>query len=198
MNESSAKVLRNGVLRWIGVAAAFALLLLAPTTGSAQEACIKQVSGAPTIDGVVAPGLLSAGCTPDPVWATVSPGEFQPGSSLPRAHLYLAYHPGSSTLSVGVTVSGDGDLSNQDYVSLFFDADNNNAYNDGDFALRFQGTSEVQIETGVECDQATGNILYYRFVGEGEGGGWDPPTLNPAGVDAKVAYDFDSSTDRLP
>lgn len=166
-------------------------LLAVPAAGDAQLVCIKEVASAPVIDGVVASGLPSTGCTPDAVWGGVSPGEFQPGASVPQAHLYLAFHPGTSTLAAGITVHGDEDLSDQDYVSLFFDADNNNTWNEGDFVVRVQvGVPASKIESGIACDQATGNVSYFEHTGEG----W-VEVSPPATIQARVAYDFDTGAD---
>lgn len=192
MKQRIAKGLGTRANRWVGFSSAVLVVLLAtPFKGIGQNVCIKEVSTAPAIDGVVATGLPSPGCSPDAVWGGVSPGEFQPGASLPQGHLYLAFHPGTSTLAIGITVHGDEDLSGQDYVSLFFDTDNSNSWNDGDFVVRVQvGAPASKIQSGVACNVPTGNITYF----ERSGGAW-METAPPAVVQARVAYDFDSGTD---
>ncbi|NNF59396.1 MAG: hypothetical protein HKN04_14265 [Rhodothermaceae bacterium] len=166
------------------------LALLSVLLGSAQaqNVCIKEPSAAPPVDGVVAPGLASGGCAVDAVWGGVSPGAFQPDDSLPAASLYLAYR--ASSLYVGLAVQGDEDLSDQDYILLYFDADNSNAFDSGDFVLRIE-VSASSISSGKQCNVNTGMIELYVH----DGTSWVLDNAGGGQVTARIAYDYQTSDD---
>ncbi|MCP4428760.1 MAG: hypothetical protein GY803_30105 [Chloroflexi bacterium] len=157
--------------------------------------CIKNVTTSFTLDGVVAPGTTTGACSTDPVWSTVNPAQFQPVSS-PDGFLYLAHYdpnPGDSHLLIGVDVQGDEDLSDFDVVSLYFDANNNDAWDaDVDFAIQVEvSNSSTGITSGDDCNQATGDVTYFNRTASG----WLPVAVASAEIDAENAYDYDSVAD---
>ena len=124
--------------RFAGLPGACTLLLLALFGAEAvaqTTLCVKEITSAPTIDGVVAEGAASGGCSADPEWGGVSPAALDPSTSSPQAQLYLAHRPSANRLYVGLTVAGDDELSEFDHALVYFDADNSNTWNAGDFAL---------------------------------------------------------------
>jgi hypothetical protein len=185
------------------------LLLLAAFLGSAASAqttlCVKEITSAPAINGVVADGVAAGGCSADAAWARVSPAALSPQNSVPEAQLYLAHRPSTNRLYIGVTVAGDDELSEFDHVLLYFDADNSNSWNDGDFALQIQvstadGTgADPLINSGTQCNVAVGAITYWRYDAAATGSAFDTFWKNDvpaaaASVQAAVAYDYTSTT----
>ncbi len=181
------------------------LLALSATAAAQTTLCVKQLTSAPTIDGVVAEGAASGGCSADPEWAGVSPAAFTPSTSSPQAQFYLAHRPSSNRLYMGVTVGGDDELSEFDHALIYFDADNSNTWNAGDFALQIQvstanGTGgSPLINTGALCNIAVGTITYWRYDATATGSGFDTfwksdVPAAAASVQARVAYDYTSNT----
>jgi hypothetical protein len=189
-------------------ALAGALLLIAFSVSevAAQTTlCVKELTSSPTIDGVVAEGASSGGCSFDTEWGGVSPAAFHPTSSAPEAQLYLAHRPSTDRLYVGVTVGADDELSEFDHALFYFDADNSNTWNDGDFAIQVQvstadgsGGSPL-VNTGTMCNVSVGTITYWRYDEGASGSGFDQfwkddVPAAAASVTAAVAYDYTSST----
>jgi len=155
----------------------------------ADELCTQNFSSASTIDGIVAPGVSTASCAADTLWPQVGPAEFQPGGSNPAAYLRVAHISSTNRLRVGIDVSGDPDVSNQDVVLLFFDANNSNTWDATDFALRIPvSPSNVVIDTGDQCDLATGTVEYFQYNAVDEA--WDANPTAAAEVTARYAYDY--------
>lgn len=185
-----------------------ALLLIAfPLSEVAAQTtlCVKELTTAPTIDGVVAEGASSGGCSSDPEWGGVSPAAFHPTNSAPEAQLYLAHRPGTDRLYVGVTVGADDELSEFDHALLYFDADNNNMWDEGDFAIQIQVSTadgsggDPLVNTGAMCNVSVGAITYWRYDEDASGSGFDTRWKDDvdgaaASVTAAVAYDYTSST----
>lgn len=185
------------------------VLLLAAFFGAEAAAqttlCVKELTSAPAINGVVAEGVAAGGCAADAAWAGVSPAAFSPQNSAPEAQLYLAHRPSTNRLYIGVTVAGDDELSEFDHALVYFDADNSNTWNDGDFALQIQvstadGTgANPLVNAGTQCSVAVGAITYWRYDAAATGSGFDTFWKNDvpdaaASVQAAVAYDYTSTT----
>ncbi len=176
--------------------AAVLLTALAWTEGAQAQTgvCIKTVTAAPAaVDGVVAPGTATGACASDDLWAGVVPAQFQPLGS-PDGRLYFAYYTSGGTrhLRIGVDVKGDEDVSDFDVVSLFFDANNNNVWDAGDFMLQVKvSPSTSVITTGEFCNQPAGTVTYYQRVGSS----WSSAgtAAAAAAVGVKYAYDYSST-----
>jgi hypothetical protein len=180
----------------------FWILSIFNTSALAQSAvCIRNVHSPLTLDGVVADGLPTPGCVPEPaVWKLVEPLEFLPGNSSPGGYLYLAYYdpggPNNRRLFIGIDIANDDDLTDQDVVYILFDATNDGIFNEGDFYIKVPVTSSANALTGTQCDQSTGTAEYYRYVNSG----WE--FVNTIGVasqiQSKCAYDYDASPGEPP
>lgn len=175
--------------------AAVLLTALAWTEGTQAQTgvCIKTVTAPAAVDGVVAPGTATAACASDALWAGVGPAQFQPLGS-PDGRLYLAYYVtgGNRHLRIGINVAGDDDLSDFDVVSLFFDANNSNTWDAGDFVLQVKVSPSISpITTGELCNQTTGAVKYYQRVGSS----WSSTGTEAAAaaVVVKHAYDYSSA-----
>lgn len=164
----------------------------------AANLCTKNVTGSITLDGVVAPGV-SATCVSDPVWTGIGPAQFSPAVS-PIGYLYLAYYDptpnntanNDSRLLIGIDTSGDQDVSDLDMLLLFFDADNNNTWNNSDFAVRIKiSPSASAITSGEMCNQNTGNVTYYQR----DGTSWTEKPAVLSQIYSRHAYDYDTISD---
>lgn len=149
------------------------------------------------LDGVVAPGAPIAGCngSVNDSWKNVGPVQFQPANVSPDGKMYVALgqNRGDPELLVGLSVKGDPDLSDQDYVMLVFDRDrtqpaaNTNTWEDGDFYLMIQvSNSSTSINSGTQCSHTTGFVEYYEHVG----GFWDIVDNPGDVVQVSTAYDY--------
>lgn len=209
---NSFKQLISDLTQW-SLALAMLLVFITPSVLYAQTAvCLKEVTSAPNIDGIVAAGVASGGacltggsCTSDTLWEGVSPSEFHDASSSPKAKLHSAYNGTTNELYIGVTVGGDDELSDFDYVLLYFDADNNDTWNIGDFALQIKvsnangSTGYPVIQSGTQCCNDTGGVTYWKY----DNVNMDPPPFGrpwqvvdgpESSVTAKMAYDYTSTT----
>jgi hypothetical protein len=173
------------------LAAALTLLALCLAQGQARadELCIKSVGSASAIDGIVAPGLTSGSCVADTLWPAIGPAEFQPGGSSPAAYLRVARITSGNRLRLGIDVAGDDDVSNFDAVLLFFDANNDNTWDNQDFAVRiFVSPSDTVINSGEACDLATGTVEYFQF--NSTESNWISNATAAAQITANYAYDY--------
>ncbi len=194
-NQLSPMILRAARLTVVPVV----LLLTVATTLEdvcAQAGlCIRKVNSSFTLDGVVAAGTKGI-CTPDAVWPMVAPAQFQPIGS-PTAHLYLAYYDPTPTnpanddsrLLVGIDTNGDPDVSDFDVVLLFFDANNNNGWDNDDFVIQVKvSPSTSSVTSGEQCMQTTGSIKYYQRSGSS----WSQVNAAAAEINTSHAFDYDS------
>jgi hypothetical protein len=164
---------------------------LASGQAGADELCTTSASSASAIDGIVAPGVSSGSCAADTLWPGVGPAAFQPSGSNPEAYLRIARITSGNRLRIGIDVAGDDDVSNFDAVLLFFDANNNNAWDNADFAVRiFVSPSDTAINSGEACNLATGDIEYFAF-NSGDST-WVPDEAAAALITARYAYDYTS------
>ncbi len=171
------------------VTALLLLLSLAYGQARADELCINTAASGQVIDGIVAPGLASVSCPADTLWPAVGPAEFQPGGSSPAAYLRIARITSGNRLRIGIDVAGDDDASNFDAVLLFFDANNDNSWDNQDFALRvFVSPSDSVINSGEACKLTTGTVEYFQF--NSTGSTWDANPGAAAQITARYAYDF--------
>lgn len=184
---------------------AVCLLLASVAVADAQTTiCVKNVTSSPVIDGVVASGAPSPGCPADPVWGGISPAEFQPSTSSPEAQLYLARRAATNRLFIGVAVRGDAQLSDADYVLLYFDADGSGTWNNGDFAIQVQvsgatGTAmNPLINSGVQCGVPAAQVTYWRYDATASGTGfdqfWKTEAAPVASIQAAIAWDYTATT----
>ncbi|MFZ1983741.1 MAG: hypothetical protein WAU91_04960 [Desulfatitalea sp.] len=183
---------RKGWARFLRPAVFLAALWMVcgPQVGSADQLCVRSLAAAGSaVDGVVAPGEPTATCTPDPLWPQVGPAHMQPGGSGVEAYMYIARITGTQKLRIGIDTAGDPDVSDFDNVLLFFDADNSNTWNAGDFSLRVyvrERQSAAAITSGEDCNATTGDIEYWGY----DGAIWDTNAAAAGQVIAKYAYDY--------
>lgn len=201
-NENLNKTLPEYLGKYLFICFMFITILIAHNA-FAVNVCMKIVTSQINVDGVVASSISSPTCPVDPVWYKVEPHIASPPMPTITSNLYLAYYDPTPTnttnndsrLLIGVDTSGDEDVSNFDILLFFFDADNNNSWNDGDFAIRIMvSPSESVITSGEMCDQNTGNITYYEW----SGGDWTEPEgeddlINE--IETSYAYDYDPVVD---
>ena len=171
---------------WIAL---FLLMSIVSSGVLADELCTKGFSSAAAIDGIVAPGVSSGGCSADTVWPQVGPAEFQPGSSNPAGYLRVAHITSTNRLRIGIDVAGDPDVSNFDVVLLFFDANNNDSWDDQDFAIRIAvSPSDVVITSDEACSLATGTVEYFQY--NSSESTWDTDAAAAGQITARYAYDY--------
>ena len=184
-----------------------AILLLAAAIGvlvaplGAQNACIKTITAAPTLNGVVAGGASTVDCSTDVVWQGVEPLELHANSGpsgglAPGGYLYFAFQnpagPGNDRLWIGVDIAQDDDVSDWDILYLIFDADNNNTWNAGDFFIKVPVSSSGDgINTGSQCSQPCGTKEYW----EHNGTSFQPVDGVAASINVSMAYDYETDID---
>jgi hypothetical protein len=171
----------------------------------AATMCAKMTTTSFKLDGVVAPGAPSLACSPDPLWGHVVPAQLASAGS-PVGTLYVAYYdptPADATnhdaeLQIGISISGDNDVSDQDVVVLMFDRDHSGTWNENDFMIRVPlvpVTNPPTIHTtGEVCNQAVGAPEYYRRTAAGT---WELSASASAKIStsARHARDLDIASD---
>lgn len=170
-------------------------LLITASPASAQSGlCARQVSGVFTLNGVVARGAAMGGgaCAPDAIWNGVGPANFSSGD----AYLYVAHNTTNNHLYLGIDLKGDRVLSQFDVVMLYFNANNNGAWDAGDFAIRVvlsnAGTPATPAITDVTaCSQSP--VLPVDYYPHDAAGWTVGSAADRTSITAKVAYDLSAA-----
>lgn len=165
----------------------FTATVLWPLTALADEVCIRGFASAAAIDGVVAPGEATASCSADTLWPQVAPVHLHPTGSQVETYMYIARISGTQKLRIGIDTAGDPDVSDFDTILLFFDANNDGAWDNTDFAVRIRVRPEnfTVTDSGEDCDLQSGTVQYYQR----SGGGWE--SIPDAADDITVRYAYD-------
>jgi len=169
----------------------------------ALAVCIATITRTINVNGiVVSPIKMGSGaCKGDSGWAGVVARQFfhlGSGDPVDKPSLFLAGlgSPTLNTLYIGVHVPNDPDLRPQDQLTLYFDANNSQTLDNGDFALVYQvgGTGPnhlTPINSGESCDSVPASVLIYHY-----NNGWGPGTIPPASaVSSRFGFDFDTNAD---
>lgn len=154
------------------------------------------------VDGVVAGGRLNGpsptgNCMPDPQWAgRAAPALTAPTSATTtvRSQVLLAAtaQSPSSTLEkffVGVHVENDVGFDSNDLLTMYFDANNNKAFDGADFAISVELGPVIEPLGQEDCNVRTEAVHYYTYEG-----GWH----EAEGVDVSNAILVETSYDFNP
>lgn len=184
-----------------------AFILLTAVLGQClalAQTCVPLINNPATVNGivvgtgVVGGGGLPAGCAIDPGWGGVASLDFAVfGAALPTqvAKIFLAGYNAANdatldTIYVGVHIEGDPELTQEDRVVLYFDANGNNTFDSPDFALLYEVGTATPPANEV-CNQNPGTVQFFLY----SGGLWVPQASVPASITSKVSWDYDSSND---
>ena len=160
--------------------------LIYPALGMADAICVRDFSGAPAVDGVVAPGVSSGSCSTDTIWPHVGPGEFHPSGTVTESHIYFARLTGPNRLRIGIDTAEDPDITMFDAVMLYFDANNSNTWDAQDFAIRLvMNSTTTAITSGDSCNETVGTVEYY----ERSDSFWVMNNTHAASITTKYSHD---------
>lgn len=164
--------------------------VLLPFAARADEVCIRSFAFADPIDGVVAPGESTATCDADTLWPEVAPVHLHPIGSQVETYMYIARIAGTAHLRIGIDTAGDPDVSNFDTIMLFFDANNNNDWDNTDFAVRVRvrPSSDSVTDSGEYCGLVSGDVQYYK----NNNGDWQLDEGAIGDITASYSYDYSS------
>jgi len=167
------------------------------------DTCAPVTNASITVNGVVVSPTGSSGsafCMADPGWqgvvghafdAVVTPGGAAGSES---ANLFVVGSNVSNgkigKLFIGVHTQNDPELTENDGVVLFIDANNNSTFDAGDFSLVYV-LSPLTPPGNIEaCSQPVGSFSAFKYVG-----GVNPwQSMTPNGITHQVALDYNGPT----
>lgn len=182
----------------------FAICAIAAQSASADvQMCSRIMSTSQLVDGGVSPGAAGSCPVTDDFWPRVAPVKMSPKNGGAAVHMYMAVRPVLNRLRVGISAAGDEDVSDADYVVLFFDRNHNSSnWAVGDFAIRLSvSPATTEISSGDMCNLDTfngagsgeGTVEYAEY----DGTNWIPDPAAAALIDPpkrKHAFDYVSSS----
>lgn len=183
--------------RLLVVVAAAALTGLPP--GSARAECLQLVNGQFNVNGIVVGKPLNGGgtppatCPPDTGWGGTIARPLIVFGGQPDTHVANLFFAGLASgatvgkIFLGLHVENDDAFSNQDVAVVYLDANNNNEFGAGDFAVRFTGPSTPA--TGEACGLDPGTSAVFRH----DGTAWVQDPALSAAVAIKASADYDAS-----